>query len=224
MKKELYILLSDTGTWLNKSVKWYTKAPYNHASLSLDRELIELYSFGRKNPKNPVLGGFAKEDVRNGIYTYFPNTTCVLYRLKVTDVEYRKVESVLEAFKKNSDKYTYNAVGLLGVALNRPIEPLNSYFCSQFVAEVLERAGIYLWDKDPALVSPDDFRFSDRLELLYEGSIYQYEPIKLELDNNLIVLKKDYRERLTNYCTENKEYARTKQKIEMFRLVVSSFF
>ena len=48
MCKKVYILLTDTGTLFTKSIKTYTKAPYNHASISFDVGLEELYSFGRK--------------------------------------------------------------------------------------------------------------------------------------------------------------------------------
>lgn len=37
--------------------------PLNHVSIALDRELTEVYSFGRKQPDNPFIGGFVKEDI-----------------------------------------------------------------------------------------------------------------------------------------------------------------
>ena len=44
------------------------------------------------------------------------------------------------------------------------------------MAEILERSGIKLWKKLPALVTPDDFRQSERLHLIYEGKLGEYEP------------------------------------------------
>lgn len=174
--RAIYILLTNTGTLFTKSIQSYTKAPYNHASIAFDRELTEMYSFGRKNPSNPLSGGFVKEDVRTGTYSKFPNTTCVIYELQVTERELEKMKRVLRFFIRTRGKYLYNLLGLFGVALNEPIEFSNSYFCSQFVAEVLQRSGIRLWDKLPALVTPDDFRGSDRLRLVYEGKLSEYGP------------------------------------------------
>ena len=57
----VFILLTNTGTLFTKVIQSYTKAPYNHASISFDRELSELYSFGRKHPSNPFDGGFVVE-------------------------------------------------------------------------------------------------------------------------------------------------------------------
>lgn len=51
--QSVFILLTNTGTLFTKVIQGYTRAPYNHASISFNRELSELYSFGRKNPNNP---------------------------------------------------------------------------------------------------------------------------------------------------------------------------
>ncbi|USK36883.1 hypothetical protein LIS77_13090 [Cytobacillus firmus] len=59
--QKIYILLTDTGTLFTRLIKLYTKKPYNHASISIDPELKEVYSFGRKTAKNPFIGGFVKE-------------------------------------------------------------------------------------------------------------------------------------------------------------------
>jgi hypothetical protein len=72
----------------------------------------------------------------------------------------------------------YNLLGLLGVTIGEPIEFSNSYFCSQFVAEILKRSGIRLWDKLPALVTPDDFRQHKQLNLIYEGKLFDYPALK----------------------------------------------
>lgn len=172
----VYILLTNTGTLFTKMIQTYTKAPYNHASISFDRELSELYSFGRKHPGNPFDGGFVKEDIKTGTFSKYPGTACVLYELAITRREEEKMKRVLRFFIRKKGKFLYNLLGVIGVALKEPVEFSNSYFCSQFVAEVLSRSGIKLWNKLPALVTPDDFRRNDRLVLVYEGKLSEYEP------------------------------------------------
>lgn len=174
--QSVFILLTNTGTLFTKVIQGYTRAPYNHASISFNRELSELYSFGRKNPNNPLNGGFVKEDLKTGTFSKYPNTTCVIYELHVSERDIAKMKRVLQAFIRKDKKYFYNILGVLGIALKEPIEFSNSYFCSQFVAEILQRSGVRLWDKLPALVTPDDFRQSERLQLIYEGKLSEYEP------------------------------------------------
>ena len=80
-ERNIYILLTDTGTWFSRMIKCYTKAPYNHASISLDENLEELYSFGRKVYYNPLSGGFVKEGVDRGVFLYKKNTKCIIYKM-----------------------------------------------------------------------------------------------------------------------------------------------
>ncbi|UQZ34070.1 hypothetical protein C2I18_11335 [Paenibacillus sp. PK3_47] len=170
----VYILLTNTGTLFTRLIQGYTRAPYNHASISFNRELSELYSFGRKHANNPLNGGFVREDIKTGTFSKYPNTTCVLYELKVSGREVEKMKRVLHIFIRSRQKYLYNILGVIGIALKEPVEFSNSYFCSQFVAEILDRSGIKLWNKLPALVTPDDFRQSSRLRLVYEGKLSEY--------------------------------------------------
>lgn len=175
-EQSVFILLTNTGTLFTRVIQTYTKAPYNHASISFDRNLHELYSFGRKHPNNPLNGGFVREDIQTGTYSKYPNTTCVIYELRVSSREVEKMKRVLHIFVRSQQKFLYNLLGVIGVAIKEPVEFSNSYFCSQFVAEILQRSGIRLWNKLPALVTPDDLRRSERLHLVYEGKLSEYRP------------------------------------------------
>ena len=59
--KQLYIVISQTGTLLSRILKYITGAEYNHASISLSRDLDKMYSFGRRHPYYPFWGGFVIE-------------------------------------------------------------------------------------------------------------------------------------------------------------------
>jgi len=173
-RKSVYILLTDTGTALTQMIKWYTNAPYNHVSICFDDKLDELYSFGRKNPTNPLIAGFIREDIYFGTYRYFDGIRCRLLKIDVSFSQFDAMRNIIQSFDENRDRYSYNLLGLFGVAIQYPIKPKNKYFCSQFVAEVFEKGGIELWDIPSALISPNDFLMHPRFELLYEGELYNY--------------------------------------------------
>lgn len=185
-EKYVYIVLTATGSAFSGVIKTYTRYKYNHASLSLNRDLTEMYSFGRRNPTNPLSAGFIKEDVEKGTYTWFPRTECVIYKLPVSIREYKKIERMLSTFKKNEDKYIYNFAGLFTAALNAPWERNASYFCSQFVAELLKKSGIRLFSKSSSLVKPSDFSSLTELERIYEGPLYKYRHVtkRMNIDFN----------------------------------------
>lgn len=174
MEKQIYILLSHSGSILSKLINIYTRKSYTHVSLGLDKDLDELYSFGRLRPYNPVLGGFIKEDILNGTYNRFPNTKCALYILTVTEEQYERLGLEIERFKKDQERYKYNILGLVGIMINRPVNREYSYFCSQFVSEVLSNSGINIIQKTPSLTCPVDFLECKELEIIYEGQLNQY--------------------------------------------------
>ncbi len=51
--KEIYIVLTQTGTFFSRSIKFITKEEFNHSSISFNQDLDVLYSFGRKVVNNP---------------------------------------------------------------------------------------------------------------------------------------------------------------------------
>ncbi|WP_199868502.1 C40 family peptidase [Virgibacillus senegalensis] len=172
--RAVYIVLTNTGSLINWALKSVTSAPYNHASLALDKDLSRIYSFARREPLNPFWGGFVREDFVKGTFSWYPDSTCAIYRLKLSAREYRRLERLIAVFEKNPKRYLYNYAGLVGIPINYPIEIPASYFCSQFVAEVLNRAGHRLFNRPSSLITPDDFRYHPELDLVYQGELYQY--------------------------------------------------
>lgn len=174
-QRQIYILLSHSGSILSKLIHLYTRRNYTHVSLGLDEHLDELYSFGRIRPNNPVLGGFIREDILNGTYNRFPNTRCAIYLLTVTESQYERLETEITRFKLEQEKYGYNLLGLIGIIINRPISRKYNYFCSQFVSEVLSNSGINIIQKVPSLTSPVDFLECKELKIIYEGQLKLYK-------------------------------------------------
>ncbi len=174
--KYIYIMLSNTYSWTTRAIGLYTRARYNHVSLALDEHLLEMYSFGRRYPHWALPGGFVQEMQKEGTFALFRRTICAIYRLEVTESQYLAIREIIAEFKKEQDSYRFNLLGFAGLAAGQPIERRYAFFCSQFVATVLARAGIELVDKPPGLVKPSDFAESGRLTLIYEGKLADYAP------------------------------------------------
>ena len=172
IEKKIYILLTDTGTLFTKLIKLYTKKPYNHASISFDSELSEVYSFGRKTARNPFIGGFVKEDVDKGL---FKEANCAVYALTVNEVQLQKMNHYIKEIEAQKGEYRYNLLGLLGFLLNKPIKRKKAFFCSQFVATVLKECNIIDFGKSPSLVAPNDLQKVSKCQLVYEGELKAYQ-------------------------------------------------
>lgn len=171
MTKAIYIVLTDTGTLLSKAIGMYTQKDLNHASIAFDEQLTEIYSFGRKQQYNPFLGGFVRENVETGI---FEQAACAVYRCEVSTEAYVRIRQKIVQFEMNQDDYKYNFIGLFGVALNREIIRKRAYFCSQFVATVMQESEMHRLMTNPCLTMPHHLACLPHMELVYKGDLQNY--------------------------------------------------
>ena len=176
--KEVYIMLTQVGTLVSKSIKLYTKAKYNHASIGVDPSLRVFYSFARRVRYFPVIGGFITEVVNEGMFKYYPQTECAIYAIKVSDAVYERVCEILEMYKRNSGKYHYNLMALLGILINRPFTHKYKCTCAEFVARVLHQADIYTFNKPFCFVRPDELPAIPGTSLVYEGRMVNLDTRK----------------------------------------------
>ena len=174
---KLYLVLTRTNTNLSKAIRFFTKRTYNHISLALDDRLDSLYSFGRRRPKNPFYAGFVREDIPKGFYHYFNDTACIIYELTVSDLQWHHLQSYLAPFITNPLHYKFNFIGLILCGLSIPFASKNTYFCSQFISEALEKSGIYSFGKDCRLIQPACFMDLPNAKVIYRGKIVSYRPI-----------------------------------------------
>ncbi|MBY7142127.1 hypothetical protein KFZ56_03280 [Virgibacillus sp. NKC19-3] len=184
-EKKVYILLTDTGTLFTKMIKLYTRKPYNHASIAIDPNFSEVYSFGRKNPKNPFIGGFVKEDTQAGL---LEQARCVIYGCTVSETQIQKANDYLQKIEKQKHNYRYNLLGLFAIAFKKQSKRENAFFCSQFVATVLKESGIIDFEKDLSLVTPQDLENIAGFEFVYQGELCNFKAeINMTSDDTLPV-------------------------------------
>ena len=179
--RNVYIVLTQTNTYPARAIRFYTNEPYAHASISFDEDLKEMYSFARKGIYNPFNAGFIRENIEEGVFGRFSSTTCCVYRLQITNTQYHKLREVINEFRYNKDAYSYNYLGLIGAAFNIPVKSKQKYFCSQFVAYVLEQSGINIFEKNYAMVKPKDIRVNPKLESIYHGRLSEYRTHKRKI-------------------------------------------
>lgn len=174
-EKKIYILFTDTGTLLSKAIRLYTGTSLNHSSIAFDKDLSTIYSFGRKDPRNPLIGGFVKESLYGSLIRQGQSRTqCAIYCCTVTKEQHNLILEEIQRVEKQQSLYKYNFLGLFGVALNVGIKREKAYFCTQFVATVFRNAGIELVSKPACLTTPIDLENSSVLEKIYEGDLRDY--------------------------------------------------
>lgn len=167
----IYFIHSSTTSVLSRSIGFYTKNKYNHVSIGFDQGLTEVYSFGRKQIHNPLIGGFVREDMGSGL---FANANCQVYRMAVTPEEYYQMKALLEDFEGRRQDLKYNFLGLLFLSWGFEIQRPNHYFCSEFAATVLQQSTTVELPKKVNFMTPQDMTQLPEMEFIYEGLISSY--------------------------------------------------
>lgn len=164
----LYIVLTNTKTFMGKIIKDVTRAEYNHASIGLDKTFNHVYGFGRNTDEDE--SGFILEKMDGGIYRDNNADFCQL-ELKVTAQEYNSVKKLISEFERYKTKFSFNKLGLFFSALNIPYNRKFEFFCSQFIAFIFEKSNIRLFDKNYGLVRPNDFMLHPNIKVIKRGKV-----------------------------------------------------
>lgn len=181
--KTIYIVLSQTGTVLSRVLRLFTRAEYNHVSIALDENLDYMYSFGRTNPYNPVIGGFVSESPKFGTFKRFYKTQVVILSVLITTEQFDKLKSCMEEMLEERKTYKYNYLGLFLAAVHIRYSSVRRYYCSEFAKEILTRFGIISAGTLPQIVKPIDFLClgdTDRCKVIYCGNLQEYSVKKTE--------------------------------------------
>lgn len=181
-EREVYFLFTDTKSLLARAINHVTSQSYNHVSIGFDEALQEVYSFGRKNEKNPFVGGFVNENIN---CDFLKNANCEIYSCTVTVEECKTIIRKIKEIKAKSNHYKFNFIGLFAVLLQIEMNRKHALFCSQFVATVTEDAGVFQFSKPACFVTPADIRSHHRLKLLYKGKLSGYPKAKLQKETKL---------------------------------------
>ena len=172
--KNLYIVLSQTGTLFSRALKLVTRAKYNHVSISLNESLDTMYSFGRLNAYNPFIGGFVEEGKNKGTFKRFRNTEAMVIELSVTDHKYNAIKYFIDYFSEHKQSFHYNYLGILCACFRKNHESGKRYYCSQFVRACLALFNIENAVELPKIIKPIDFLKLNNKNIIYEGLLRNY--------------------------------------------------
>ena len=173
--KEIYVVISQTGTVLSRILKIITRDEYNHASISPYGDLDRMYSFGRKHPYNPFWGGFVVESRDFGTFKRFHKTEAQILALQVSEEQYENLCRKLEIMVADRKKYRYNYLGLSLAAFRIHRKWKNHFYCSEFVKEMLLQQQVEGADALPSIVKPMDFCALPHARTVYCGILKEYK-------------------------------------------------
>lgn len=177
-KRTLYIFLVKTDSLFSRVIALFTKTNYTHASIGFDPCCNSLYSFARIYTALPIPAGFVKESTKTGLLSLSPNAPCAVFKIKVTEQTYEDIAKELQRMYLNKERYGYNYLGPIACFFGIPFKRKHHYFCSQFVAELLEKHRAVTLTKPASLYHPRDIEKLKGLELIYKGKLSELTPEK----------------------------------------------
>lgn len=173
-KKEIYIVVMQTGSIISKMLKAITGKEYNHVSVSFDPDLHYLYSFGRRHPYNPWIGGFVQESMDFGTLKRFSDTDAVVMSLLVDEDTYEELVHKIDEMFKDRMNYYYDSLGLVLAFFNVIYKRERHYYCSDFVRDLLVDFGIEDSAQFETIVQPMHFLNLPDGNVIYQGKLRDF--------------------------------------------------
>lgn len=160
--KKIYILMTQYPGLDAKILRLRSGYPYTHASVGFEEDPDTFYTFVSK--------GFLVESIRRYEKPDRPSFQCALYEIEVSEDVYDELKKNVLKYKENRTNLKYSTMGLVMCFIKVPYRRRNHYFCSQFVAEVLQESGVLQLKKKSCLYFPKDIASHSQLKLIFEGN------------------------------------------------------
>lgn len=166
-------MISETTTRFGYLLRRVGKVRFNHASVALDEELNECWSFARRQYHAPLIFGLVKETMDRFTLHRFSDVQVLIFRIPVTEEQYQEVRQMIAAIRQD-DEYIYNLFSVLTFPLFKGFAIYKAYSCIEFTMNVIRQLKFTL-DMPACRYTPDDL-----IEFLseyryFEGNLLDYK-------------------------------------------------
>lgn len=161
--RKIYILLTRFHGFASKAIRCFTGYRYSHTSIGLEEDMNTFYSF--------VYKGFIVEKITRYVKPDRKPFDCQIYEVSVTEKVYRKIKELIQSFIENKSNFKYTTFGTILCMLRVPYKRKQHYFCSYFVASILEKSEAIKLRKKSCLHLPSDFKKYENVKFCYAGNL-----------------------------------------------------
>lgn len=140
-QQHVYVVFSSTPYKIGKLIRRVTREEFNHVSISLDKELSQMYSFSRRHYRLPFYGGFVHETLSRYHINGASANIC-LCAVPVTPRQHLALSGMLRDMHRKNKSYIYNHLSALGAVIHKPIRARDAYTCVEFCTKVLRDLGL----------------------------------------------------------------------------------
>lgn len=174
---KIYVILSATPTKIGLMIRTLTRSTFNHASISLTRDLSEMYSFARYHAHNPMVGGFIQEFPQRLTLGKDKDVHIKVFEIPVTEPEFEKIKGFVYNIRDDRERCIYNSLAILGRPFGMGRNTYKAYICTDFVVKALLCGDICL-SKEAMLAPMTPGEIEELLDkyLVYNGCLLDYHP------------------------------------------------
>ncbi len=172
--RNVYIVISQTGTLTSGVIQYVTKGKYCHTSVSLEPSLARMYSFGRRYSFTPLFGGYVRESPTTGVFQRYPKTDVVVLRFPVEKERHRAMQAYLEGMSFCEKRWKYNYFGALLAKFGKKRSKKNAFYCTEFARDFLVRFHICEKEALPEACLPIHFLSAFGDKEIYRGGLREY--------------------------------------------------
>ena len=121
----------DTPGFFASIIRRVIKINYVHVVLSMNKELTEAYSVGRRHPAIPIISGFEKE-ITKDILQVFPKARYMVTSIECSKEQKESIAEELQRMYQHRLRYHYCIAGLPFLLINKEFDQYNHYTCFQY--------------------------------------------------------------------------------------------
>ncbi len=169
----IFIVLTRPKTIVSKVIHAFISDEYTHAAISFDKDLKNMYSFGRKYTYIPFIGRFKAENFDQGVYRKCEHIHGLVIEIKVTKEQHDKAKELINNFIDNSSVYRYHYMGLVYNFFRMQVSCEDRFICSEFVYHILKESGITDFKISRNLVRPQTLLVNMQNNVIYQGNLKQ---------------------------------------------------
>ena len=174
--EHIYLAMVDTPGFFAYIIRRFLRQKYIHVVISMDAELEEAYSFGRRNPRIPIFAGFEREDKYRRLEA-FPDADYLVCELECSVEQKERIRKQLREDYRLRLRHHYAVVGLMFIVCGIPFYQKNHYTCSSYIARLLHENQIDISSKHFSLVTPRDFYLYPNKKTVFEGRLAEFVTI-----------------------------------------------
>lgn len=168
----LYFMISRTPTRFGGLLRKLGSLQYNHASVSLDANLQQMYGFSRKQHNTLLIAKLMHETPDRFTLKKYQNVSIAIFRVPVSKDQYDMVKGIIDSIQSDPE-YIYNYLSVLTYPITRGFSTYKAFSCVEFVMYLLKQLGFHL-EKPLFRYKPDELQTLLAEYHYFEGNLLDY--------------------------------------------------